>query len=77
MGLWIGLNKVVFYRLGGLGVFSIFNAISPEGELGSDFWNTIIAYSLAAAIGFAIQMAMPVPALEKNTDAVKTDASVK
>lgn len=36
-GLWIGLNKVVFYRLGGLGVFSIFNAISPEGELGSDF----------------------------------------
>lgn len=74
-GAYIGTMSVVGYRTGGLGVFSIFNSINPNGDLDMNFWNIIIGFALCTIVGFALQMVFPVPNQEndeskdsKNTD---------
>ncbi|AYW44846.1 beta-glucoside-specific PTS transporter subunit IIABC [Tetragenococcus koreensis] len=63
-GAYIGSMNVVGYRAGGLGVFSIFNTINPNGNLDMNFWNVIIGFALCTVVGFVLQMVFPVPSLE-------------
>lgn len=63
-GAYIGAMSVVGYRTGGLGIFSIFNTISPNGNLDMNFWNVIIGFALSTIIGFILQMTFPVPSLD-------------
>ncbi|WP_038023005.1 glucose PTS transporter subunit IIA, partial [Tetragenococcus muriaticus] len=65
-GAYIGTMSVVGYRTGGLGVFSIFNSINPSGDLDMNFWNIIIGFALCTVVGFALQMAFPVPTQEDD-----------
>lgn len=67
-GAYLGLMGVVNYRTGGLGIFSIFNTIDPNGELTMNFWNVIIGYVLAMAVGFILQMVLPVPILDDEAE---------
>lgn len=63
-GAYAMLTGTVFYRTGGLGVFSIFNALDPSGAITMNLWNIIIAFIISAGVAFALQMIFPVPALE-------------
>lgn len=63
-GAYIGATNVMAYRTGGLGVFSIFNTIDPNGAITMNFWNIIIGFLISLVIGFALQMFFPVPSLE-------------
>jgi PTS system beta-glucosides-specific IIC component len=65
-GAYLGVTNTVAYRTGGLGVFSIFNAIDPNGEITMNFWNNIIGFILAIAVGLILQMIMPLPAIAGN-----------
>lgn len=76
-GAYLGLTGVVNYRTGGLGVFSIFNTINPNGELTMNFWNVIIGYMLATAVGFTLQMVLPVPTLDVKTEEAKEEVKDK
>lgn len=64
-GAYLGVTQVVNHRTGGLGIFSIFNAIDPDGTISMNFWNIIIGYVIAIAVGFILQMVLPVPRLEE------------
>jgi len=66
-GAYLGITNVVAHRTGGLGVFSIFNTIDPNGELTMNFWNVIIGFGISILVGFALQMIFPVPVLEEDT----------
>ncbi len=66
-GAYLGMMNVVAHRTGGLGVFSIFNTIDPNGELTMNFWNVIIGFGISILVGFALQMIFPVPNLEEET----------
>lgn len=74
-GAYLGLTGVVNYRTGGLGIFSIFNTIDPNGELTMNFWNVIIGFALATAVGFILQMVLPVPTLDVETEETKEEAT--
>lgn len=76
-GAYLGLTGVVNYRTGGLGIFSIFNTINPNGELTMNFWNVIIGYMLATAVGFTLQMVLPVPTLDVKTEEAKEEVKDK
>ena len=76
-GAYLGMMNVTGYRTGGLGVFSIFNTIAPNGEITMNFWNVIIGYGLAALVGFILQMIFPVPVLEGDTAEATTNESKK
>lgn len=67
-GAYIGFTRVVNYRAGGLGVFSIFNTIDPDGTISMNFWNIIIGFVIATAVGFILQMVLPVPRLEEELE---------
>lgn len=62
-GAYIGVTGTTAYRTGGLGIFSIFNTIDPDGAITMNFWNIIIGFAIATAIGFIIQMILPVPTM--------------
>lgn len=72
-GAYVGGTSVVDYRTGGLGVFSIFNTISTNGQLTMNFWNEIIGFAIAIAVGFILQFIFPVPELEGASEAKATD----
>lgn len=63
-GAYLGGMGVLAYRTGGLGIFSIFNTIDPDGAITMNFWNVIIGFALSTVLGLVIQMIMPVPSLE-------------
>ncbi|MCF1675831.1 beta-glucoside-specific PTS transporter subunit IIABC [Tetragenococcus halophilus] len=63
-GAYIGAMSVVGYRTGGLGIFSIFNTINPNGSLDMNFWNVIIGFALCIVVGFVFQMLFPVPSID-------------
>ena len=66
-GAYLGVTQVVNHRTGGLGIFSIFNTIDPDGTISMNFWNVIIGFVIAIAVGFILQMVMPVPRLEAES----------
>ncbi len=74
-GAYAGATATTAYRTGGLGIFSLMNMIDNEGNLGANFWNVVISYAIAVAIGFILQMVFPVNRLaeELPTDAQAVD----
>lgn len=72
-GAYIGAMSVVGYRTGGLGVFSIFNTINPNGNLDMNFWNVIIGFALCTIVGFVLQMVFPVPSIDGDGNEVSTE----
>ena len=54
-GLFLMVNGVTGYTMGGLGIFGIFNFITPEGDA-SGMWTSLIAIVISAAIGFGLTM---------------------
>ncbi|MFQ9654318.1 MAG: beta-glucoside-specific PTS transporter subunit IIABC [Enterococcus sp.] len=55
-GLFLMVNGVTGYTMGGLGIFGIFNFITPDGDA-SGMWTSLIAIAISAAIGFGLTMA--------------------
>ncbi|MDN6639688.1 MAG: beta-glucoside-specific PTS transporter subunit IIABC [Tetragenococcus sp.] len=76
-GAYIGVMNVVGYRAGGLGVFSIFNTINPNGNLDMNFWNVIIGFALCTIVGFVLQMMFPVPSLDSDGNEGQTESNKK
>ncbi|GAA3009575.1 beta-glucoside-specific PTS transporter subunit IIABC [Tetragenococcus solitarius] len=72
-GAYIGAMSVVGYRTGGLGVFSIFNTINPNGNIDMNFWNVIIGFALCTIVGFVLQMVFPVPSIDGDGNEVSTE----
>lgn len=54
-GLFLMVSQVTAYTSGGLGIFGIFNYISPEGNA-RGMWTSLIAIGIAAVVGFALTM---------------------
>ena len=75
-GAYLGVTQVVNHRTGGLGLFSIFNTIEPDGTISMNFWNIIIGFGIAIAVGFILQMVMPVPRLEEESVDGDTESNV-
>ncbi|MGY0837637.1 beta-glucoside-specific PTS transporter subunit IIABC [Aerococcus urinaeequi] len=65
-GAYAGATATTAYRTGGLGIFSLMNMIDNEGNLGANFWNVVISYAIAVAIGFILQMVFPVNRLAEE-----------
>lgn len=76
-GAYAGATATVAYRTGGLGIFSLMNMIDNEGNLGANFWNVVISYAIAVAIGFILQMVFPVNRLDEElpAEALATESS--
>lgn len=55
-GAFLMINGTTSYTSGGLGVFGIFNYITPEGDA-SGMWFSVFGILIAAAIGFGLTMA--------------------
>lgn len=55
-GAFLMINGTTSYTSGGLGVFGIFNYITPDGDA-SGMWFSVIGILIAAAIGFGLTMA--------------------
>lgn len=55
-GAFLMINGATAYTSGGLGIFGIFNYITPEGDA-RGMWVSVMAILLAAAIGFGLTMA--------------------
>lgn len=70
-GAYAGATGTVAFRTGGLGIFSLMNMIEEDGTLGANFWNVVISYGIAMAIGFALQMIMSVDKLDETTATVE------
>ncbi|MGO4937152.1 glucose PTS transporter subunit IIA [Fundicoccus sp. Sow4_H7] len=75
-GAYIGYTNTVSYRTGGLGIFSMFRGIDPDGTLGANFWNFLIGFAIATLVAFVLQMLFPVERLDKATEAVADDVIV-
>lgn len=66
-GAYLGVMKVVAYRTGGLGLFSIFNSIDPNGGLTMNFWHILIGFGISTLVGFILQIIFPVPVLNEDS----------
>ncbi|MDO4680564.1 MAG: beta-glucoside-specific PTS transporter subunit IIABC [Aerococcus sp.] len=80
-GAIAGLDHLVSYTFGGLGLFWLLNYIHPKDGITMNFWTSVIACVVATVIGFVLQMIFPVPTLEPEkatdvsaaTDTLKAD----
>ena len=66
-GLYAGLNNVVTYRMGGLGIFSLPNYIAEGEGISSNFWNRIISWGITFIVAFLISMFIKLPVAEQAT----------
>ncbi|MBV7389703.1 MULTISPECIES: beta-glucoside-specific PTS transporter subunit IIABC [Enterococcus] len=55
-GLFLMINQVTAFTSGGLGIFGIFNYISPDGNA-RGMWISLIAIGIAGVVGFGLTMA--------------------
>ncbi|GEQ48709.1 hypothetical protein TK11N_05610 [Tetragenococcus koreensis] len=67
-GAYTGFFDVVVYRIGGLGIFSITNYITDDGQITMNFWHRVISFILVTVIAFVIQMFMKTPQVDTNTE---------
>ncbi|AYW45960.1 beta-glucoside-specific PTS transporter subunit IIABC [Tetragenococcus koreensis] len=67
-GAYTGFFDVVVYRIGGLGIFSITNYITDDGQITMNFWHRVISFILVTVIAFMIQMFMKTPQVDTNTE---------
>lgn len=74
LGAYLGFFEIVQHGNAGLGIFGVPAYIDPIDGLTMNFWHIVIAYTLAAVLGFVLTLIVGVPRLEEEDSELATDA---